>query len=95
MSALPPLISVDDQLFERRCKGRTLINRGASLFFIGSSCCCVCCVRDVTNNGAGIRLSGINLMPFDFEISFDKFRTMRRSRLIWRNGDFIGAAFES
>ena len=54
-----------------------------------------CCVRNVTNDGAGIRLNGLNIVPSEFDISFDNFRTMRRCRLIWRDGDFIGAKFES
>jgi hypothetical protein len=54
-----------------------------------------CCVRDVTNHGAGLKLNGLNIVPSEFGISFDNFRTMRRCRLIWRDGDFVGAAFES
>jgi hypothetical protein len=52
-------------------------------------------VRDVTNNGAGTRLNGLNIGPSEFGISFDNFRTKRRCRLIWRRGDFLGAALES
>ena len=43
----------------------------------------------VTNDGAGIRLNSLNIVPSDFGISFDNFRTMRRCRLIWRCGDFL------
>jgi hypothetical protein len=94
MSASPPLIPVDD-LFERRSKGRTAINRNALMFFMGHAAVHPCCVRDITNDGAGIRLNGLNIVPSDFGISFDNFHTMRRCRLIWRDGDFLGAAFES
>jgi hypothetical protein len=45
--------------------------------------------------GAGLRLTGLNIVPSEFGISFDNFRTMRRCRLIWRDGDFVGAAFET
>jgi hypothetical protein len=40
-------------------------------------------------------LNGLNIVPSEFGISFDNFRTTRRCRLIWRDGDFVGAAFES
>jgi hypothetical protein len=53
------------------------------------------CVRDVTNLGTCIRLNGLRIVPSEFGISFDGFRTMRQCRLIWRGGDFVGAAFES
>jgi hypothetical protein len=78
---------------ERRAGGRTTINRDVLTFFNGNIH--ACCVRDVTNQGAGIRLNGLNIVPSEFGISFDNFRTMRACRLIWRNGDFVGVAFES
>jgi hypothetical protein len=37
----------------------------------------------------------LSILPSEFGISFDNFRTMRRCRLIWRDGDSAGAAFES
>jgi hypothetical protein len=80
---------------ERRAVGRTTINRDVLMFFVGKDRVHPCYVRDVTNQGAGIRLNGVSLLPAQFGISFDRFRTMRLCRLIWRNGDFVGAAFES
>ena len=87
--------SQDDDLFERRSKGRTVINRGALIFFEGRPGVHSCCVRDVTNDGAGIRLSGLNIVPSEFGVSFDNFRTMRLCRLAWRDDDFVGVTFES
>ena len=84
-----------DDIFERRSKGRTVINRDALLFFAGQNKVHPCCVRNVTNDGAGIRLSGLGILPLEFGVSFDRFRTMRKCRLIWREGDFVGVTFES
>jgi len=80
---------------ERRSIGRTRINRNALLFFVGQTGVFSCCVRDVTNHGAGIQLDGLNVMPMDFDLSFDNFRTTRKCQMIWRDGDFVGIAFES
>jgi hypothetical protein len=91
----PPLLAQEDDLWERRSKGRTLINRDVLMFFTGSPGVHKCRVRDVTNDGAGILLNGLNIVPPEFGISFDNFRTMRRCRLIWRDGDFSGVTFES
>jgi hypothetical protein len=77
---------------ERRKIGRTRINRSALLFFTGRTGVYSCCVRDVTNQGAGIRLEGLNVLPVDFDLSFDNFRTIRRCRLVWRDGDFVGVS---
>jgi hypothetical protein len=35
------------------------------------------------------------LLPLDFELSFDKFHTIRECRVIWRQGDFVGVAFQN
>jgi hypothetical protein len=80
---------------ERRAVGRTTINRGVLMYFSGQDGVHACCVRDVTNHGAGLRLNSLNILPSEFGISFDNFHTMRCCRLIWRDGDFVGAEFES
>jgi hypothetical protein len=80
---------------ERRAVGRTMINRDVLMFFMGQDRVHPCCVRNVTNHGAGLKLNGLNIVPSEFGISFDNFRTMRRCRMIWRDGDFVGVAFES
>ncbi len=80
---------------ERRAVGRTRINRNALLFFSGQVGVFSCIVRDVTNSGAGIRVERVPIVPIDFDLSFDNFKTIRRCRLIWRNTDFIGVALGS
>ena len=79
---------------ERRSIGRTTINRNAVLFFTGQAGVHSCCVRDVTNRGASIRLNGLNVLPINFDLSFDNFRTIRKCNLTWRDGDFVGVMFE-
>ncbi len=54
-----------------------------------------CGVTDITNAGAGIRTQGLAVLPLNFELSFDNFRTIRKCRLIWRDGNFLGVAFEN
>jgi hypothetical protein len=85
-SVSTPLTQTND----RRSIGRTKIAKGALLFFSGQTGVRSCCVTDITN--AGIRAQGIAVLPLNFELSFDHFRTIRQGRL--RDGDFVGAAFE-
>ena len=80
---------------ERRAVGRTLINRNASLFFTDKAGAFPCCVRDVTNSGAGVRLEALHVLPTEFDLSFDNFRTVRKCLLVWRENDFIGVRFET
>jgi hypothetical protein len=79
---------------ERRSIGRTRIAKGASLFFNEQAGVCSCGVTDITNRGAGIRTQDLALLPLNFDLSFDNFRTSRRCRLVWRDGDFLGVAFD-
>jgi hypothetical protein len=84
-----------ESAFERRSIGRTTIARGALLFFNAQGGVRSCLVRDVTNVGAGIRVHDLSLVPLNFDLSFDNFRTIRKCQLIWRKSDFIGLAFLS
>jgi hypothetical protein len=84
-----------EHAFERRSIGRAKIAKSALLFFVGRIGVRSCGVTDITNVGAGIRTQDLPALPLNFELSFDNFRTVRECRLIWRDGDFVGAAFES
>jgi hypothetical protein len=80
---------------DRRSIGRTKISKNALLFFGAQTGVRPCAVTDITNSGAGIRTQGLPAMPLSFELSFDKFRTSRNCRLMWRDGDLVGVAFKS
>lgn len=64
------------------------------LFFEARRGVLTCEVHDVTNCGAGILLQDLNVLPLDFELTFDNFRNIRRCRVIWRQGDFVGVSFQ-
>jgi hypothetical protein len=83
-----------ERAFERRSIGRTKILKGALLFLSDKTGVHPCTVRDVTNAGAGIRAEDLKILPLSFALSFDNFRSVRMCRLIWRQADFFGAAFE-
>jgi hypothetical protein len=82
-----------DSLFERRSIGR--IAKSALLFFGRQAGVWSYGVRDITNTGAGIRTHDMAVIPLTLELTFDHFRTIRRCRLIWRDGDFLGIAFQN
>jgi hypothetical protein len=84
-------ITMDD----RRSLGRTRIAKAALLFFGGQTGVRSCGVTDITNAGAGIHTQGLAVLPLNFELSFDNFRTIRKCRLIWRDGNFLGVVFEN
>ena len=80
---------------ERRCTGRTKIEKSALVFFFGQTGVRECRIMDITNLGAGVSIRDLPAVPLTFELSFDNFHTVRACRLIWRNGDFVGASFEN
>jgi hypothetical protein len=80
---------------ERRLAGRTPFDRNALLFYAGQPGLFGCSVRDVTAHGAGIRLNGLRILPTEFNLSFDNFRTTRGCRLVWRHDDFVGVSLVS
>jgi hypothetical protein len=84
-----------ESAFDRRSVGRTQISRGALLFCNGKPGVHSCTVRDVTNLGAGVHARDLTILPLDFALSFDNFRTLRMCHLIWRQGDILGVAFKS
>ena len=81
--------------FERRDVARTTISKDALLFFDAQRGVLTCRVQDATNSGAGIELHTLNALPLNFELSFDNFHTVRECRVIWRQGDFVGVAFQN
>jgi hypothetical protein len=81
--------------FERRSIGRTKILKAALLFFSEKIGVQSCTVRDVTKSGAGIIAQNLQIIPLDFALSFDGFRTLRSCRLVWRRDDSLGVSFES
>jgi hypothetical protein len=84
-----------ESLFERRSIGRTKIAKSALLFFNRQTGVRSCGVTDITNGGARIRAHDMAVLPLTFELTFDNFRTVRDCRLIWRDGDFLGVAFQN
>jgi hypothetical protein len=83
------------KLIERRTVGRTVVSKGALLFFGAPGGVFTSEVRDVTNVGTRIRLNRLSVLPRNFELSFDNFRSVRKCRLIWRRDHFTGIAFEN
>lgn len=85
-------LSFEDE-FERRVSDRTPHNRGALLHIGGLNQLFSLTVRDASDRGVGLRLhSSLPLLPVEFTVSEDGFRTVRRCRLVWRDGYFLGAA---
>jgi hypothetical protein len=80
---------------DRRAVGRAGIEKGALLFFKGQIGARGCNVVDISNGGARLQTHDLAVLPSKFELTCDNFLTIRWCRLIWRDGDFLGIAFEN
>lgn len=80
---------------DRRAVVRQSTERGALLLFKGQTGARGCNVIDISDAGARIRTHNVSVLPNTFELTFDNFTTIRCCRLMWRNGDLLGVAFES
>jgi hypothetical protein len=80
---------------ERRDVERRRVDRHALLSIPRLTGVFSCGVRDLSDGGLGVRLTKLPLLPTEFNVSFDGFRTTLPCRLIWRNGDLAGIAFQS
>ncbi|MBN9580057.1 MAG: PilZ domain-containing protein [Afipia sp.] len=78
---------------ERRAKQRTQVMKKALMFFDGQRDVFTCVVHNLTNEGAKIELNGPRVLPLDFNLSFDNFRTVRSCNVIWRENELVGIRF--
>jgi hypothetical protein len=64
------------------------------LFFHGGRDVHACIAYNFTEDSARLHSDGLVLLPINFYVTFDKFRTIGRCRLAWRYRDEIGVVFE-
>jgi hypothetical protein len=64
------------------------------LFFRGGRAVHPCIARNVTQCSARMNSFGLGLLPMDFYVTFDNYRTIGICRLIWRYRDDFGVTFE-
>ncbi len=94
MSATSAIIDNDEwDGVDRRRAERKLVRQTVLLSLPGQITYQPCALRDLTALGAGLNLEGFTLLPTEFMLSFDRFRTSLDCRLVWRKGDRGGIEF--
>lgn len=80
-------------MLERRRFPRTKVFKGAKL--ISAGCLTVnCTVRNLSNHGACLQLPSTLDLAAEFDLSFDKGRTLRKCRIVWQIFTNVGVSFE-
>jgi hypothetical protein len=78
---------------ERRRAKRKLVCEAVLLSLPGQITLAPCDIRDLTIFGAGLCLERFKLLPTEFALSFDGFRTTFACRLVWRDRHHGGVVF--
>ena len=76
---------------DRRSVKRTQMLKHGKI--IASSATIDCMIYDLTNSGAGLRVSPGEVVPDHFELIFDSPLFSRKCRVQWRNNERLGVAF--
>ena len=79
-------------MLERRKCTRSRVRKDAKLV-VGGSATIDCVVRNLTNDGAGIELSGTADLPENLDMTFDGGHSFRPCRLAWRSVGVGGLQF--
>ena len=80
-------------MFERRALERIKVNQLALLHVDGIRGCNPCLVRNFHSDGAMLHSSTHYTAAFEFDLSFDGFKTTKHCRVVWRNGNTCGVKF--
>jgi hypothetical protein len=76
---------------DRRSVKRTHMLKHGKI--IAQSATIDCMIYDLTNSGAGLRISPGEAVPDHFELIFDSALFSRKCRVQWRNNERLGVAF--
>ena len=77
---------------DRRKLFRSRVLKSAK-FVLGTSSTLNCIVRNLTDLGARVQISHTADLPEKLTITFDRGRTLRSCRIVWRNPTEAGLEF--
>jgi hypothetical protein len=78
---------------ERRATARTRAYLGGQVAFNERFSTMDCLIRNVSEAGAKLNLSGAVRLPSEVDLTITKRDEAMRARIIWRRGDEAGVAF--
>ena len=78
---------------ERRRVTRKTLEQTVMLSLAGEVTITPCKMLNLSVLGACVRLKNTPILPTEFRLSFDDFRTSFDCRLVWRQEDRVGISF--
>ncbi|SDS43859.1 hypothetical protein SAMN05444158_2059 [Bradyrhizobium canariense] len=80
-------------MIERRALERIEINQPAMLHLDRVCGIYPCMVMDFHDQGARLHSSTFHIAAFEFDLSFDGFKTTKHCHVVWRDGNICGVEF--
>jgi hypothetical protein len=80
-------------MIERRALERIEINQLAMLHLDRVRGVYPCMVMDFHDRGARLHSSTFHIVAFEFDLSFDGFKTTRHCHVVWRDANTCGVEF--
>jgi hypothetical protein len=81
-------------MVERRQADRLKTTSGALIFSDRQRGVRSCALRDVSDDGVGLRLNDQDVITPVFKITMDNFRNVQTCQVMWSRGRYIGATFQ-
>jgi hypothetical protein len=78
---------------EMRSSGRVRTYFGGRVTLVSPLLGVNCLVRDLSEGGAQIVMSGVESLPNEIQITVPRINLATRARVVWRNGDVCGVQF--
>jgi hypothetical protein len=80
-------------MIERRALERIEVNQLAMLHLEGVRGVYPCMVMNFHNRGARLHCSTFHIVAFEFDLSFDGFKTTKHCHVVWRDRNSSGVEF--
>jgi hypothetical protein len=80
-------------MIERRALERVEINQPAMLHLDGIRGVYPCMVVNFHDRGARLHSSTFHIVAFEFDLSFDGFKTTKHCHVVWRDRNSCGVEF--
>jgi hypothetical protein len=86
-------MTCDAPITELRSSTRIRTYLGGRVTFISQLAAVGCLVRDISEGGAQLVISGAEGLPSEIQLDVPRINLATRARVMWRNGDVCGVQF--
>jgi hypothetical protein len=86
-------MTCDAPTIDMRSSGRIRTYLGGRVTFISQLAAVSCLVRDISEGGAQLVMTGADGLPSEIQLDIPRINLATRAKVMWRNGDVCGVQF--